>query len=275
MKKSGFTLAEVLITLGIIGVVAALTAPALVQNAGSAQIGPKLAKAVSTFELANQNMLNAADAATIKASGATSGNGTAEENYLNNLSNYMKANLQTETDGNKYADMLTDYNGDALTSPNGYDKWLNQIVIPGGLRPYEGETPLLRGHLMDSIFGAPAVAAPLVNNWQNNLQNPVFVPNIRLVGLKPQTAVQTISMGKDGMLYAVDIDANVELRIAGQQTTAHKTGYGTVVIDINGKAEPNKMGRDAFLFQLQADGSLIPYGSNGSWDTGDDKCNAT
>ena len=30
MKKSGFTLAEVLITLGIIGVVAALTAPALV-----------------------------------------------------------------------------------------------------------------------------------------------------------------------------------------------------------------------------------------------------
>ena len=53
MKKHGFTLAEVLITLGIIGVVAALTAPALVQNAGSAQIGPKLAKAVSTFEIAN------------------------------------------------------------------------------------------------------------------------------------------------------------------------------------------------------------------------------
>ena len=39
MKKFGFTLAEVLITLDIIGVVAALTAPALVQNAGSAQIG--------------------------------------------------------------------------------------------------------------------------------------------------------------------------------------------------------------------------------------------
>lgn len=49
----GFTLAEVLITLGIIGVVAALTAPALVQNAGTAKIGPTLAKVVSTLENAN------------------------------------------------------------------------------------------------------------------------------------------------------------------------------------------------------------------------------
>lgn len=32
MKKYGFTLAEVLITLGIIGVVAALTIPTLMQN---------------------------------------------------------------------------------------------------------------------------------------------------------------------------------------------------------------------------------------------------
>lgn len=32
MKKQGFTLAEVLITLGIVGVVAALTAPALVMS---------------------------------------------------------------------------------------------------------------------------------------------------------------------------------------------------------------------------------------------------
>jgi len=56
-KKSGFTLAEVLITLGIIGVVAALTAPALVQNAANAKVGPTLAKVVSTIENANQKMM--------------------------------------------------------------------------------------------------------------------------------------------------------------------------------------------------------------------------
>ncbi len=53
MKKFGFTLAEVLITLGIIGVVAALTAPALVQNTGNAKIGPTLAKVVAALENAN------------------------------------------------------------------------------------------------------------------------------------------------------------------------------------------------------------------------------
>lgn len=55
-KKHGFTLAEVLITIGIIGVVAALTAPALTKNSSQAQIGPKLAKFVNSFETACENL---------------------------------------------------------------------------------------------------------------------------------------------------------------------------------------------------------------------------
>ena len=238
MKESGFTLAEVLITLGIIGVVAALTAPALVQNAGSAQIGPKLAKAVSTFELANQNMLNEREVSTIAASGATDRvfgiNGmiigaTDETNYLRNLSNYMKISYLSEANGtNKYSNLVTDYNGSALRSPG---------ASPNGL--------------------------------------------MRFGDLKPQTAVNTVALAKDGTLYAIDIDPSVGQNplpaLGGDQaqTLPHKRGYGTVVIDINGKAEPNKMGRDAFLFELRADGSLSPYGGGGSWDTGNDKCNAT
>ena len=49
MKNKGFTLAEVLITLGIIGVIAALTLPGLMTNAARAKIGPELASAVSTL----------------------------------------------------------------------------------------------------------------------------------------------------------------------------------------------------------------------------------
>ena len=49
MKKTGFTLAEVLITLGIIGVVAALTTPSLVNNIGDAKLGPSLSKFNNTF----------------------------------------------------------------------------------------------------------------------------------------------------------------------------------------------------------------------------------
>ncbi len=47
-----------LITLGIIGVVAALTAPALIQDVSNAHIGPTLSKFKSTLENANYQMLN-------------------------------------------------------------------------------------------------------------------------------------------------------------------------------------------------------------------------
>lgn len=47
--RKGFTLAEVLITLGIIGIVAALTLPALVQNYTSHVVETRLAKFYSNF----------------------------------------------------------------------------------------------------------------------------------------------------------------------------------------------------------------------------------
>lgn len=55
MKLKGFTLAEVLITLALIGVVASLTMPALMSNVQKQQVGPALAKAINTLETANQN----------------------------------------------------------------------------------------------------------------------------------------------------------------------------------------------------------------------------
>ena len=50
MKKTGFTLAEVLVTLGIIGVVAALSLPSLMNLKQEAGMGPLLAKTQATVE---------------------------------------------------------------------------------------------------------------------------------------------------------------------------------------------------------------------------------
>lgn len=44
MTKQAFTLAEVLITLGIIGVVASMTLPALIQTNKNAEVESKLKK---------------------------------------------------------------------------------------------------------------------------------------------------------------------------------------------------------------------------------------
>ena len=53
MKKLGFTLAEVLICIGIIGVVAMLTLPALMSDVKKHQVGPALAKAINTLRTTN------------------------------------------------------------------------------------------------------------------------------------------------------------------------------------------------------------------------------
>ena len=47
--KKGFTLAEVLITLGIIGVVAAMTLPTVINNVQEKQFHSKFKKAYATF----------------------------------------------------------------------------------------------------------------------------------------------------------------------------------------------------------------------------------
>ena len=52
MKKCGFTLAEVLITLGIIGVVAAMTIPNLIANTNGAKFKSQFKKTLSTLNQA-------------------------------------------------------------------------------------------------------------------------------------------------------------------------------------------------------------------------------
>ena len=94
MKKHGFTLAEVLVTLGIIGVVAALTTPALIQNVGNAKVGPKLQKAVATFETASEMMLTEQNSNTLL------GVSTGSLNLGKELGHYMKLNLSDVKDAN-------------------------------------------------------------------------------------------------------------------------------------------------------------------------------
>lgn len=89
MLKKGYTLAEVLITLGIIGVVAALTLPGLLADTTSAQIGPKLAKASATFAQANQALLHDLNLDSFVTKDGKLYYSSAEE-YMNDLSNHMK-----------------------------------------------------------------------------------------------------------------------------------------------------------------------------------------
>ncbi|MBO5738896.1 type II secretion system protein [bacterium] len=89
MKKFGFTMAEVLITLGIIGVVATITLPTVIVDARTAQLGPKLATAASTFEQANQALLDAYNVDKLSETGLLIGANDPRD-YIVELLNHMK-----------------------------------------------------------------------------------------------------------------------------------------------------------------------------------------
>ncbi len=75
MKKNGFTLAEVLITLSIIGVVATMTLPALMTNVQEQQAKTGLKKAINTLtEAAQMNLaIDGFDFGTTKEGANTEG----------------------------------------------------------------------------------------------------------------------------------------------------------------------------------------------------------
>lgn len=85
MKKLGFTLVEILVALGIIGVIAAITLPTLMNNTMSAQIGPKLAKAVAAFEQANAELMRENSIEYL------SEEYDSFEDYQNDITRYLKA----------------------------------------------------------------------------------------------------------------------------------------------------------------------------------------
>ena len=59
MKKTkGFTLAEVLVGLSIVGIAAALTIPQFVKTIQKVETGPKLSRAVQQFEVSSQDYFN-------------------------------------------------------------------------------------------------------------------------------------------------------------------------------------------------------------------------
>ena len=101
MKKfNAFTLAEVLITLGIIGVVAAMTMPTLMNSTNGAQYKTAYKKALSV--LSQAVVLNVAlddydlSQATETSTKATDGSSASLYNLFNNRMNVVKTMVGTE-----------------------------------------------------------------------------------------------------------------------------------------------------------------------------------
>ena len=143
MKNRGFTLAEMLITLGIIGVIATLTMPALNFNIQKQQAGPAFTKAVNILTNANRLALEENDARFLSS---------VSDNYTDILKKYVVGhsdgdNLYISNDGlyfssndfSTYPVVITvDINGSKNPNIIGKDRFLVYVYKNGGVAPYGG-----------------------------------------------------------------------------------------------------------------------------------------
>ena len=83
--KRGFTLAEVLVTLGIIGVVSAMTVPTLMQNYQRKSYVTQLHKVYNEFQQAAVMYMNDKNALNLTEAGLTS-----QDNVYTFMNNYFK-----------------------------------------------------------------------------------------------------------------------------------------------------------------------------------------
>ncbi len=114
MKKNAFTLAEVLITLGIIGVVAAMTIPTLISNTNGAQFKTAYKKALSTLNQAvlMNIALEDTDFSTLDAD--ASGEGTTAKS----MGALLKERMQSATEiSDSYTTTVSLNEGTQTTTP--------------------------------------------------------------------------------------------------------------------------------------------------------------
>ena len=190
MKKMGFTLAEVLITLGIIGVVAALVMPGLIANYQKKVLTTQITRASNIIQNAARLYM-----AKEEMSDLYNGNGDNPDEMNPYINDFMKASFNVARDCTSslsgcFADSYININKDPLD--DGRSNWQNCYAL------VSGESVCIF-YFSDSAWGGPSMMGIV----QYSLVSPA-----------------------------------------------------TVVVDTNGKKGPNTLGRDLFVMELDANGTL-------------------
>ena len=126
MKRKAFTMAEVLITLMIIGVIAAMTIPTLQKNAEQQELAAGCLKAYSTLN-------NAISRMTVDY-GALGSNSNWKDvsKFTNNIVNYL--NVAKKCDSSNKYECFLDTGVEAMNGgANGYEVTANSFITNDGM----------------------------------------------------------------------------------------------------------------------------------------------
>lgn len=215
----GFTLAEVLITLGVIGVVAAITIPILLQNMQDQALREALKKDVAIISQATINM-------------AQDNGGTLKglfSNTSHNAAPFLPYLIYT-----KYCDFNIGTGG--CWSLNWYDYNGNAPNFPGGVAFYSGNTGFALNDGTFVIMGAGATPACTGGwmGWENSgyWSAPACLAIwVDVNGFKPPNR-----LGKDIFDMYLNEPGIVSTKFTGGQT--NNVGIGCTWKAINGQSCP-------------------------------------
>lgn len=249
--KSGFTLAEVLITLAIIGVVAALTIPSLVslyQKKEMEVAGKRafslLSQSVQRAKMDNGNtMINIA------------GTDIDNQAFVTALVAYFNLAYKQQQDpwnGMKAYAVPPCYHTDptnctgtgSMTGCTGCEDGYSLQADPGPGGPF--------GCKICAVGSSPSAAS-------------LFNPDNRIKSYTGGDVTLSMSAGVrsiDGSIWAGG-DYNPECNTTNYEDNGKETTCGNIAVDINGDKRPNQIAKDIFFFQVTRE-SVTPYGGDSS-----------
>lgn len=207
--KNGYTLGEVLITLGIIGIIAAITVPTLVNNSSRRTDGAELGRAKELIEHATASVINTAIKNNESGSSYTTLTGIRQEDVINNSEGWLIAN---------------DENADS--------NWITTVQGITGLKSHPA-------NYLDSIkmySGDDLLSA------QDSFSN----------------IADFLTFKFDKSKYLIIYEPIGEVNLGEVEPEEILT---RIFVDINGSDEPNRVGKDIFLFGLANNGHIVPAGS--------------
>ncbi len=223
MKKiiKGFTLAEVLITLSIVGVIASLTMPSLLTSSMSQQASARLATTVSVIERAMTTMISVEEVRNLYGTRAWAVVQDADVEQLDDSSN--DATIRAFVGNLKQYLSITDFYNQSQR-----DYYGSSIKAMDGALDWRGED----NEINDSIHAFPI---ELTNGATIFMK--IFPNGDDSTKITNEQRQAVINAG--GSLFSDAAD---------------------VFIDVNGKNGPNTIGRDLFNFYLGSDGHLYAAG---------------
>ena len=225
LKRPAFTLAEVLITLGIIGVVAALTLPTLISNYKKQTYVTGLQKAYSVLN-----------------------NMTKEAMAKDDVTNFLDTQLMQA---------WSEARGSSCSKCENFETELKKSFPNAELLKQTESYPSIAGLYLEKIEGKSPT--PSRDDTAYHLyKNSIFTTNY--VCLMNQDSILYCFMTYGG--YGSPADATNSIYEDFANPVNFPSSLVHILVDVNGYKKPNQLGRDFFVFSVGArSGRVVPAGS--------------